>query len=69
MQEVFNDKCPKCGKDVLDYEDSSTTYYCEDVVVLWRVYCPNCGCRFGVKERYTRTYAALTYVRGENKNA
>lgn len=69
MQKVFNDECPKCGEVSLDYESSSSTYYSESVVVLWYVRCPNCGCHFHVKERYSRTYAVLTYVEGEDENA
>jgi len=65
----YEDKCPKCGDVTIDYENHEESYWTESMLVLWHCRCTTCGCRFHVKERYSRTYAVLTHVEGEDENA
>ena len=62
----YEDKCPACGSATIEFEDHEESWWTESMLVLWYCRCSNCGKRFHVKERYSRTYTTLTYVEGED---
>jgi rubredoxin len=58
---LFNNKCPKCGSDKLDYSVMTP----QEEIILQDVKCENCGYEFGI---YATTKWYLSEINESDKH-